>query len=303
MPSLPSDLVTSTVLENSPDASAGDHTKRDMDYKAAFPGIYWDQAETTCEDWELAILIEATRMANEMVNKFANSNWWWDSPAWNRYFLRDSKAYPPRGWHGDEQSQNTIAQISNNIRQVAAFPTTGKRNKAGQQGRRQKLAYTCRAPSPPARRSDCQWDDPAPGKKWTGPSAQTYRPDANNNEGYVVVFCPRFFKDGDLRYINEITKLPKSETSLPTLRSYEWVIAHEWMHATLFGYAAPILDLQANLGQGVVPIHGDENCHKYAWLYYDSSRAVNLGVVENADNYAWMFQYNWFINAFGWKCK
>ncbi|KAK4501644.1 hypothetical protein PRZ48_007453 [Zasmidium cellare] len=286
----------------------------DFDYKTAFPGIHWDIAETTCEPDEFDIIVEATRMANEMINYFEKTDRYDKTPAWHRYFVKDESLYfiHPNGWHGNEFTQSVYLNIRNNIRQAAAFPTTGKRNKAGHQGRRQKVAYSCTAPLPPATPNSCQWDEPGPGQRWTGPSATTSRPAQNNDEGWLIVFCPRFFKDrslNGLRYLNDITKEPKSESSLPTLRSYEYVIAHEWMHTSLFGFKDFIDDLKADLPAvgnvpatgGVVSVYGDRYCHQFAWENQVSNpRKINIFAGDNADNYAWMYQYHWYARAFGW---
>jgi hypothetical protein len=53
-----------------------------------YKGIYWDIAWQYCSRPEFDILVEATRMALEMVHDFQTDNVE-TLPAWDRYFVSD----------------------------------------------------------------------------------------------------------------------------------------------------------------------------------------------------------------------
>jgi hypothetical protein len=281
-------------------------SKRDqLDPKKVFQGIFWDDAESDCTADEYAILIEATRMADEMINFLSNTPNWWDTVAWNRYFVRNSNAESPGRWQdGTSGNRQRFVEIRNNVAQVSIYPKKGKPMN-GQLVRRRQVAYSCGMPVG-VLSSRCTAAPDEDGK-WHGPTAETYNPRLTSNTGWAIEFCPRFFKSGELRYLNDITMSFKSESSLPILRSYEWAISHEWMHCRLFGYRNDIADLIGYDHKTV--IYGDEACHGFAWFSMNKGKGdgrhnfVNSDTFSNADSYAWMYQYHWFRHIFGWGCK
>jgi hypothetical protein len=53
--------------------------------------------------------------------------------------------------------------------------------------------------------------------------------------GDEVTFCPRFFQEGSLQYINERTKQLHRPQDIGALQTYEQTIIHEWMHCKKAG--------------------------------------------------------------------
>ncbi|KAL9623568.1 MAG: hypothetical protein Q9160_002249 [Pyrenula sp. 1 TL-2023] len=229
-----------------------------------------------------------------------------------------------------------------NIRQVAQFPRKGKKDRRGNWSRTKQTSYRCQEiPN----YNKCA---KAPNQfgKWTGPYVSIPQdtffqvllipgrtglhilqsPVPILKVRWAVVFCPRFFKDGRSRYINEITGGNKKQASeIGFLISFEYIVIHEWMHNKLFGYKfmsksnhrlnRPVLlmliirlveDVKGNIpgqpdGQ---TIYGDSLCHEYAWLNMGGripGGGVNIYTAWNADNYAWFFNYNWYWYQWQWK--
>ncbi|KAF2674749.1 hypothetical protein BT63DRAFT_408906 [Microthyrium microscopicum] len=271
-----------------------------LDPVRVFPGIFWDEAYQTCTTEELDIVVEATRMADEMINAFQNTQGFWATPAWNRYFVRDSSAAGKTNWYSNVRNQDLFIDVINDIKQASMFPKKGRKPAPdGSRSRLKQVGYSCKRPTG-VLGTKCAAGPNSFGK-WSGPSAVTWYPSATDGHGWAIEFCPRFFQaEGELRYINDITSNPKSEKSLPGMRSYEYAIAHEWMHTGIFGFRLAIKDLKEPENDN--DVYGDQACHDFAWLNMDDPHTpgINEYTAYNADNYAWMFQYAWFRNALGW---
>lgn len=86
-------------FDSSSESIAKQHVaKRDLEgIRETYRGIHWDDAATQCEEAELNIIAEATRMALD-VAAFEMDGETYDLAAWNRYFVKDSAATPGRGW-------------------------------------------------------------------------------------------------------------------------------------------------------------------------------------------------------------
>jgi hypothetical protein len=58
----------------------------------AFPRIYWDGVADDCDAGQFRILVEATRMALQVLEQTGawKEDLFW-STGWNRYFVRDSR--------------------------------------------------------------------------------------------------------------------------------------------------------------------------------------------------------------------
>jgi hypothetical protein len=236
------------------------------DPRIVFRGTNWDEAQSTCSQEEFDLLVESTRITDEMVNAFHRTQNYWQGEAWNRYFVRNSDLKGLGNWQYGSWNRNTFAAIKNTIHQASMFPKQGRRNKKGERSCEKQVAYTCRTPKDiPPEKDTCQ-TAPTKYRGWTGPTARTYDASISPN-GWVIQFCPRFFKDGRLRYLNDITKTSKSEKSIGSLRSFEYIIAHEWMHAKIFGYNIMIVDMIGSIpGQpNHQLIYGDSRSHEYAW--------------------------------------
>jgi hypothetical protein len=58
----------------------------------------------------------------------------------------------------------------------------------------------------------------------------------------MIQFCPRFFQEKEQRHIEDVVNDYKkankkmSPGSLPSLRTYEHALMHEWMHCNVFGF-------------------------------------------------------------------
>ncbi|KAM5467161.1 hypothetical protein MferCBS49748_004092 [Microsporum ferrugineum] len=265
--------------------------------KEAYRGIYWDQAAIDCSDEEFDILAEATRVALEEASFHTDGNVW-ESPAWNRYF---GGLGGIGGWESSEVKGRTFVDIYTNIKQVSAFPRKGKPMKLKKDYVREKqVTYRCK--ENPEMRKRCA-QAPSSGGLWTGPTAYTQQPTLTG-AGWETTFCPRFFLEDKVEYINRITERRRPHTEIFRLLSYEYVILHEWMHSDIFGFPAHIEDVVENIPfRDERRIYGDSLCYKFAWLYVESigtGQGVNIHTAFNADSYAWFFNYNWFHYKWNW---
>ncbi|KAF3480698.1 uncharacterized protein GIQ15_06045 [Arthroderma uncinatum] len=266
--------------------------------REAYPGIFWDDALLQCGDEGFDILVEATRMALEVVT-FRIDGPIWELPAWNRYFIGlGGKG----GWESSELKGRTFVDIRHNIKQVGMFPRNGKPSRGGPFKRTKQVTYRCKEPELTNRCAQ----DPSSGGYWRGPTAYTQNPSLTG-DGWEIVFCPRFFREDRIRYINRITDGPRlPHTEISRLISYEYAIIHEWMHVDIFGYLFHIEDVVAAVPfHAAQRIYGDSLCHKFAWINLDTiggpdTGGVNFKTAMNADNYAWFFIYNWFHHKWNW---
>ncbi|KAM5441432.1 hypothetical protein MferCBS31731_003503 [Microsporum ferrugineum] len=297
--------------------------------KEAYRGIYWDQAAIDCSDEEFDILAEATRVALEEASFHTDGNVW-ESPAWNRYFgglggiggweeqptlltdsilivFRGERTYIRRHLQYCSSNRNCQQYITStntvaaNIKQVSAFPRKGKPMKLKKDYVREKqVTYRCK--ENPEMRKRCA-QAPSSGGLWTGPTAYTQQPTLTG-AGWETTFCPRFFLEDKVEYINRITERRRPHTEIFRLLSYEYVILHEWMHSDIFGFPAHIEDVVENIPfRDERRIYGDSLCYKFAWLYVESigtGQGVNIHTAFNADSYAWFFNYNWFHYKWNW---
>lgn len=294
-------FVTAAPLEG-PSSRHINIARRD-ETVSTFRGIYWEEARETCTDAEFDILAEATRMADEMVNNLYGKGDMGATPSWNRYFGGGKIRF---GWYHNDERKGVMTNIQNNILQAARFVKLGKQ-KDGVWKRTNQLTYRCK-PLPGIKDRCVQ----APsGSQWQGPSAVTFFSAARVDQGNTVVFCPRFFKDGKLAYLNDRTKSHIAPHTISLFDTYERIIAHEWMHGLPCGFKWSIVDVEATITgleqHGPLSVYGDEICHKWAWNQADPSNhnggEVNLKVGENADSYAWMFMFQWYADYFKWDSK
>lgn len=88
-----------SLVAKSPDPEPGHAiAKRDLEStREDYRGIYWDDAYSQCTTDEFNILAESTRMALDVSSYGLNQEY--DSPAWNRYFVKDWVTNPNYGWH------------------------------------------------------------------------------------------------------------------------------------------------------------------------------------------------------------
>lgn len=54
---------------------------------------------------------------------------------------------------------------------------------------------------------------------------------------WTIVFCPSFFTNQKLKYLEERSAKPEVASNIYNLDAYERVIAHEIMHAGIVGYS------------------------------------------------------------------
>jgi hypothetical protein len=64
-------------------------------WRDAYHGIYWELAEQDCAEQDFLKLVESTRMSQIFTD--VGDSYWYDSAAFNRFFVRDVKAN--YGWH------------------------------------------------------------------------------------------------------------------------------------------------------------------------------------------------------------
>ena len=265
-------------------------------WERVFQGIYWQDMYKTCNDEQQKILIEATRMADEMVNAFAKKtpDDITGSSAFNRYF------YATPSWGRDPYFQD-LMEIYENINSTARFPKIGKGNSRGKSTRAQKVSYYCSSPDnhlpdfcikPPPNLK--------PGEKWAPPTAYTSVPSYDRN-GWSITLCESFF---NLCYLNDVTKIRYKYQDIAGMNNFEWALAHEWMHAQIFGYPTYIDDqLYTNGTDQKRKAYGDRDC-----FWYARSNAAPRGLPEtdtslNADTYALSYQYDWYHDWYKWDGK
>jgi hypothetical protein len=119
------------------------------------------------------------------------------------------------------------------------------------------------------------------------------------------MFCPKFW-GGQFRYVNEITeKANRTLANIDDYNSYEHVLIHEWFHNSKTDQPGwHITDIVGDYITGFGSIYRSFACQHFAWRHV--LKGGGVGDIEketmlNADNWAWMFSYNWYKSIYNWK--
>ncbi|KAH8648717.1 hypothetical protein BGZ60DRAFT_437521 [Tricladium varicosporioides] len=273
--------------------------------KAQYKGIRWDEAYRDCNREEIDYIIEATRMALEVVSyKMSDTDSWWNSAAWHRYFVRSDSVTPGTGWTDHAGNHKVFVAMINTFTSLQRYPREGKiDNQGNNYNIKKQVTYLCNDPKNKCKKPDERGN-------WGGPQAYTIKPQFNKEEVFQINFCPKAWHDTNRKqvYINNLLGSGwQSFGGIRKMWTHEAMIIHEWMHAsTISGFTTKVVDVRDKIS--VLPgaedeqIYGDVKCHKYAWKYkVNGWNVINPKTADNADNWAWFFTYNYVGGKFGWR--
>ncbi|KAI0008094.1 hypothetical protein F4779DRAFT_618968 [Xylariaceae sp. FL0662B] len=244
-------------------------------FREAYRGIHWDDALLQCSTDEFDIILEATRMALDVTSYFMTREW--ESVAWHRYFVKPWKANSLWDWHSSQRNHDLFLNIHDNMYQVSQFPRKGKKDRKGNWSRYKQTSYRCHDVEGYHK---CALAPDEHGI-WHGESAYTADGSASL-DGWAVVFCPRFFKDGQLKYINRITDvIDVDERDIPDFPNGRMVygerLSHNfaWKHMGTRDYPGGAIN--ADVAFNVLPGVADDGGP------YDGAVEMDDGEFDTAD--------------------
>ena len=266
--------------------SINELSDRDMDAAAqAYKGINWDLVMEECGPESTNILLEATRMAVQMTNYKTNfDDRYYRGAAWNRFFVADSSVRGVQGtWMGIETRRHIFHRMRDALAQLREFPVKGKKNRMGEHTIYTKITYRCKEDT--ALYNKCAQTPDSSGR-WSGPDAYTIEPTHSEFSAWTITFCPKLFKQGKVRYINDITKFKLGPSGIATFQTFEGVIIHEWMHSDIaVGFIDHIRDVKGVLegSNHAVLMYGATLCYQWAWQWIGQGRGdlVNSNTAYN----------------------
>ncbi|KAJ9652653.1 hypothetical protein H2198_008088 [Neophaeococcomyces mojaviensis] len=258
-----------------------------------YPGIFWDEVFTNCNETQRDIIIESTRVAvNDLFPTFSNNRDRIESSGFNRFFIRPRERGIDLDWSRSVAFPE-FSLIDRTFSNLVLHITQGGRDSAGRLKRAKQVKYTCREVNNAKR---CG----------TGTAAQTHIPALDEGEGWATTFCPVFLDVYE--YMLDVGNVPNRIVyDLPLLHVREHVILHELAHADVASGRNTynhITDIKESL-PGYTPnltMYGATLSHKFAWLKStDNPSSVNPAVGYNADNFAWVYTNEWFAQRYGWN--
>ncbi|KAH7407044.1 hypothetical protein DE146DRAFT_649141 [Phaeosphaeria sp. MPI-PUGE-AT-0046c] len=254
-----------------------------------FKGIWWnhllEDKDDGCTPEQIDKIVYATRYALKLTELPRTDGQFEYSAAWDRYF----KSY--KSWiTSGSDLRATSANIMFNIMQASRYPKDGH-TRVASEGKR--VHFTCNPREHGKAKFSC-----AEGKQT---AAVTVSGRGSEWERWTLIFCPYFFSTDKLGYLEEKTNGKRErENGVAFLRTYEHVLAHEFMHVDMFGHKNRIKDIKAQLEDhgGMVDAYGDDHCHELSLR--GENGAPDERTASNADSYAWFFTYYWFDKHWEW---